>query len=575
MTLCLGSMHHTVGRSSLHREGKRSLASGQVTTFHAFCLDALQHCGEHVGLKPPLTVFESAEDQKATLAQALAQDLEAEGVRASADTVAGLRREIGRLKRQLIPPDAVPAEDAVDGASVGAAYEAYDRRLQTFGALDFDDLLRYGASLFQSSERVARHYRRIYRYILVDEGQDTSRAQYEVLKAFCGDEHRNVMLVADEDQSIYRFTGASPEYLKAFLRDVDATEHRLSENFRCAEAIVTVANALIAAGTQRPETMTSMTLAPGFVSAASYEDEEAEARGTADLLEGLLRDGLAREWLYADEDASLHPEDLCVLARSRYPLDAVDKELRGRGHAVAVRSTQQGLFESTTYRFAYGALRVAHNPRDFPARASLQAQVGLSEEDLPALELLARIEATVDHRRRAAARQMGLWLRDGAPVDRLIPNLIDALEEGPEEEEAEREARLKDREALRSRWGTYLRTTSAPSLAGFLGELALASRAAIEEPGIRLLTVHAAKGLEFRAVVIVGMNEGTFPDYRCLSGADLEEERRNAYVAVTRAERRLHLTRSRQRQMPWGDTRTQHASRFLAWMGVLVAVREG
>ena len=132
------------------------------------------------------------------------------------------------------------------------------------------------------------------------------------------------------------------------------------------------------------------------------------------------------------------------------------------------------------------------------------------------------------------------------------------------------EVRVEDFRALRDVRVPLGETTLDPELGGFLAELALAGRTAIDEKGVRVLTVHAAKGLEFRAVAIVGMNEGSFPDFRSLTEQALVDERRNAYVAVTRAERRLHLTRPRSRMMPWGDVKVQSPSRFLAEMGVEV-----
>src|SRR3954469_6337399 len=215
-----------------------------TATFHSFCLDVLQHYGEHIGITGDLTIYENEDDR----IEALARGLTDEGIlvgRTDQDvkSLRQLLQKIGRLKRDLVPPSAVQAEpDDEKIARTDVAYAAYDRTLHLFNAVDFDDLLGLAYPLFIEAPGVARHYRRLYRYILVDEAQDPSRAQYEVLRALCGSEQRNVMMVADADQYIYRFAGASDQFLKRFLVDFEAERHRLSLNFRCAEAVVSVAN---------------------------------------------------------------------------------------------------------------------------------------------------------------------------------------------------------------------------------------------------------------------------------------------------------------------------------------------
>jgi DNA helicase-2/ATP-dependent DNA helicase PcrA len=562
-------------RARIEAEIGREWQRVTVTTFHSFCLDVLQHYGEHVGLVPPLTVFENEGDRRATLAQAL----EDEGLplpeRHEAERVfETILREIGRQKRNLAPPESVPAEAECAGMSLRTAYTSYDRLLRRYGALDFDDLLRLCYDLLVTNPRVAAHYRRIYRFILVDEAQDTSRAQYEILRALCGDDHRNVMLVADADQSIYGFAGASDKYLKAFVRDFGAQKHSLSENFRCGEAIVQVAASLIAHNPDRissDHTMISVARAPGHVTAASYANEGDEATAVADMLVSLLAKGLDPSWLYPGEDPQVDTEDLCVLARSRYNLDGVVEQLKARGIPVAFRSAQTELFESRSYRFVYNALRVVHNDRDLPARASLIAQIEgvATDTDTPFVNILGRVGESGDEATALFAPPLLRYIHGPASVDALLQALA-GIPWSAQNGESDRELREHDARALQDRWSQYSRTSKDPELGGFLAELALAGRTAIDEKGVRALTVHAAKGLEFRAVVMVGMNEGSFPDFRSQTGQALVDERRNAYVAVTRAERRLHLTRPRTRTMPWGDLRAQQPSRFLAEMNLAI-----
>jgi DNA helicase-2/ATP-dependent DNA helicase PcrA len=425
---------------------------------------------------------------------------------------------------------------------------------------------------------VARHYRKLYRYILVDEAQDTSRAQYEVLRALCGSEHRSVMLVADADQYIYRFAGASAEFLPRFVQDFEAESYRLSLNFRCAEAVVRAANSLIRHNRERlaaESLMQSESKAQGLVTAASYADEEAEARGVVDLVQELLGKGLCREWLHPTEPLEIQPSEICILGRNRYLLTSVSQELERRGILCRFSTTEAELFESSLFQTTYYALRTLLNPRDLLSRRNLLAAAGLTNgaaeemfgEPLP--ETFTALQSVVPRWREL----FGLFAQSSFELARLLSQIQDVAQRISEAEPDEtlKALELDDLKSFKDRWKTYRQRTEEPerALQGFLGELSLSSRAAVEGPGVHVLTVHAAKGLEYRAVVLVGMNEGSFPDFRSSQSPDgLAEERRNAYVAVTRASRRLHLTRPRARLMPWGDLKHQAPSRFLTEMKV-------
>jgi DNA helicase-2/ATP-dependent DNA helicase PcrA len=552
-------------------------------TFHAFCLDVLQHYGESVGVTSGFSVYENEDDR----IEALARGLSDEGLvlGRDAEEVKSLRRllaEIGRFKRDLVPQVAVPRRKTEEIAEAHVAYAAYDRTLRLYNAVDFDDLLGLAYRVFTEHPRVARHYRRLFRYVLVDEGQDTSLAQYEVLRSLCGDEHRNVMLVADGNQFIYRFAGASDRFLKAFIDDFGATEVPLHLNFRCAEEVVDAANALIAHNPERVAVTTEMqseAKAKGHVTATSYADELAEARGVVDFVEGVLENGLDPEWLNPDEDAFVTPEKVCILSRNRFQLREILKEMERRSVPYAFATGELGLFDSALFKAAYYALRVASNPKDLLSRRNLLAILATSRG-----EDVGELERPVDAFLSAAA------LRNAESPGSLIAFLASAWAERTSDDlllrglldEARRLAGLSKVDELRAveeadlaifseRIAAHRRHTEDGdvSIQGLLGDLSLVRRTSHESPGVRALTIHAAKGLEFAAVVLVGMNEGSFPDFRSLgSSGDVADERRNAYVAVTRAARRLHLTRPRARTMPWGDVKPQKLSRFVRELGI-------
>lgn len=277
-------------------------------TFHAFALDVLRHYGERIEVGPQLTVFENEDDRLESLAQALTD--EGYGLGREADDLRVLRAilaEISRLKRALVPPSAAPRAKE-QGIEIDVAYQAYARKLRQLRAVDFDDLLLLTNELFAEHPRVAQHYRRMYRYVLIDEAQDTSRAQYELLRSLLGDEHRNVLMVADADQAIFAFAGSDFRYLERFQQDFGAQRLELTSNFRCAAQIVVAASRLISHNPEaRRPPVTPARDAEGHCEVLELEDEGAEAGSVVAGVNRLLAGGLDPTWLSEGETLRSDP----------------------------------------------------------------------------------------------------------------------------------------------------------------------------------------------------------------------------------------------------------------------------
>lgn len=562
-------------------------ASSRVNacTFHSFCMDALQHYGDFVGFPGDTTVYETDDERLSVLSRALRE--EGLAVPEGRELKALLDR-IGVAKRALTPAD------AVTDPQLSAAYAAYVGTLRRFHACDFDDLLWLTWRLMTEAPRVARHYRRMYRHIMIDEAQDTSRAQYEILRAICGDEHRSVMMVADSDQFIYKFAGASDRWLAAFVTDFGATKHELVENFRSAEAIIDVANKLVAsqrggpaaASTLPKSLMTAAKSAPGAVQARSFATERDEAVAVATWATDLIDTGLDPATLHTAESPEVKAEDICVLCRTRYSLDHVLAEF-GRRDIPFLFSTGRRLVETAEGLLVFQGLKVLRNPADRVTRESILAAWGLAASegtenaavvDLAPSEFFGRVASTTTE--AAPFARIFASVTTTSEVGVLMQALLAAMDAAALAAQSQDENRAValsgDARAIEERWKQYKGHTSPDgrSIGGFLGEVALAGKSVIEGPGVRVLTVHVAKGLEFKAVALIGMNEGTLPDYRNVSRKDdLADERRIAYVAVSRASRLLLLTRPRERVMPWGDTKSQQESRFVREMGLVMEHR--
>lgn len=545
-------------------------------TFHSFCMDALQHYGHFVGFPADTTIYESDDEKLAVLSQAL----EEEGFEAPD------RKELKTLlERIAVAKRALKLPEAMEDERLATAYAAYVRVLRRFHACDFDDLLWLTWRLMVEAPKVAKHYRRMYRHIMFDEAQDTSRAQYEILRAICGDEHRNVMMVADSDQFIYKFAGASDRWLEAFVVDFGATRHELIENFRCAKAIVAAANKLVERqdGRLPRPAMAPAKAARGAVQAWSFATEKDEAIGIADWVEHLLAKGLDPRTLYASESPSVALEDICVLCRTRYSLDATLNEF-GKRAIKCLFATGRQLVETREGQIVLQGLKVLQNPADRVTRESILAAWSHDLLDSGVAELeptpfFSRLEKASPDIAPFARILAGASFGGGRSNTETVRDLIDAVEAAADAERVAVNRALAlsgDAKTLRERWRQYCGHTmpEGRSIGAFLGEVALAGKSVLEGPGIRVLTVHVAKGLEFKASALVGMNEGTLPDYRNMSRkSDLADERRIAYVAITRASRLLLLTRPRQRVMPWGDARVQTESRFIRDMGLTMETR--
>jgi DNA helicase-2/ATP-dependent DNA helicase PcrA len=540
-------------------------------TFHGFALSMLRSYGDRVAFPSSPTIYERQSDRRDALARGIEE--EGFGPRSPKD-LDGILKDISAHKRALQLP-----ED-LDDPELALFYRAYQRVLSDCAACDFDDLLLLAWRLLSEHPRVADHYRRLYRYILVDEAQDTSRVQYEILKALCTDKHRSVMLVADKSQGIYGFAGATPEFLDAFVVDFTAQRLPLTQNFRSARVIVQLANELVAHDDRLRKPAQDVVGATGYVSACVRPTEAAEADLVVRCVQRLLDGGLKPEWLVDGERASLDPEDIAILGRSRYCLSSVLADLPKAGVPHFFSAGEAGLFESPTVRLLVDGLRLVNNPNDQVTMRALAKAWRVANAKSPA-ELLAVIG--VDGRAAPIVALLTRMLGTSPPFD-VNPFMLEAIalvkamaakaETATDASVIDEAARLAtDANTFDERWSQY-RGPLAPmqrSVGGFLGSLALSGRSVVRGAGVRVLTIHAAKGLEFRAVFVVGMNEGTLPDFRCLDEGGIKEERRSTYVAITRAGRFLMLTRPASRETPWGAIQQLVESRFIKEMKLVMA----
>lgn len=541
-----------------------------VRTLHAFALDVLRNYGSRVSVGRDPVIYEGKRDRTAALRDALAAITTTPLADSDLQAVLALLDDAWTKE----DPEEYLARTAATwgGRPVSELAAAYLNHLRETGALDFDVLLWRAIELFEAHPAVAAHYRGIYRYVMVDEAQDLTAAQFRFLNAFAGGEHRNFFLAADPAQSIYGFRGASIANLREFADRLGAPWYDLEVNHRCGFEIARVAAPLLRLSAPVRTRSAEGIGAPGHVSALSYGTEEAQAEGVVEWITDLLEKGVPAEWT-GTANKRVPSEEIGVLGRNRSHLAAVAEALDEAGVPFYFTGGERGVMDSTPYRAAYQAMRVLASPEDRAVRRALLDEAGLShlgeailngtsKDFLVAVARLSPPHLTVHIQWAAAA--------DRPEQEKVFPALT-TMDEPPSLAEGESELYQADQQFLARRWEKYLNLTDPVQRSWSSLLLALAGDPREDPGGVRVLTAHAAKGREFTAVAIVGMNDGMLPDFRSVdTQEDLDAERRLTYVAVTRASVELFLTRPRTRRTRFGP-RSQTPSRFLAEMEIDMA----
>lgn len=536
-------------------------------TLHSFCLEVLSTRGAPVGVDGPPHIFELFQDRKQVLHDAVLADPELneyfQTVGDSRDQERLLGRwleSISKAKSRLLTPE------MLDDSLESRAYSCYDQGLRASKAFDFDDLLLLTYRLFVERPKIADFYRRQFRYIFVDESQDINEAQYRVLQALCGDKYKNVMMVGDPKQAIFMWNGAHPKYLDLFVRDFSAERIELTENFRSSRLVVSAASKLI-----RSYSVEGQLPIAGAVELMVGEDEEQEAQQVLNRFIAL------RDFGHPDVEGGITPDRVAIIGRNRYVFSALEKKLTSHGIPFYKKISAQNESESDLIKDFELCLRVIANSNDRLHLGMLAKRWHLELPQNSGLSIPPRTFA--EYLREALpaddASAISAVLAALKPVsdESASPKLLESLQilrEFAESslDEADKALALQDISAWKKHWNTYVRSQAGESqqLGTFLSHVALGTTQQTKNDGIALLTVHSSKGLEFDVVFVMGLTEGTFPDFRA-KGPALEEELRNIFVAVTRSRRLLYLSYPEKREFSWG-VKPQTPSRYLQVLGL-------
>ena len=547
-----------------------------VSTFHSLGQRILLREAQHLGYRRGFSIMD-ARDTEACLAELARRDAP------DADAVRAARFQISRWKNDFVDPETALAEaDTPLLQGQARLYAAYREQLLACNTMDFDDLIMLPVQLFRQHAEILDYWRGRVRYLLVDEYQDTNTSQYELIRLLC-EVRQKLTVVGDDDQSIYAWRGARPENLQRLQRDFPALEVvKLEQNYRSTRRILDAANRLIANNAHLFEK--KLWSASGIgdpirVLPCRNADEEAD-RIAVDILSRRFQ-----------ENAPLG--DFAILYRSNFQSRIYEKALRD--HSIAYQVTGgNAFFERREIKDLMAYLRLLVNPDD--------DQALLRIVNVPRREIGAgTVRAIADHaaQRRCsldkAMREFGLLQALGHRARVRVESFADLIAELRHEAERsdamtacrrlieaieypawleetctstrQAEAALENVQELVSWIGNLQKDREDPSLASVIGHLSLMSilendREREAADAVQLMTIHAAKGLEFKHVYLAGFEEDSLPHHQSQDAEGIEEERRLAYVGITRAERTLALGYAKARQK-FGEVTACEPSRFL------------
>ena len=545
-------------------------------TFHAACCRILRRNIDRMGYTGSFTIYDSSDSERQ-----MKEVLKDMGLDDKTFPPKYVLSVIGRQKDRLISPEEMLENSRGSSdlrlTQIAKAYAAYQKRLKVNNALDFDDILYITVKLLQQEPEVREYYQRKFQYVLVDEYQDTNHVQY-LLTSLLSGHWGNICVVGDDDQSIYRFRGATIENILSFEEQYPgARVIRLEQNYRSTQSILDAANAVIAHNLGR-KGKHLWTARQGGAPILVYEASDESSEGNF----------VAGQILAGSKGRNF--KDYAILYRTNAQSNALEYAFKRNGVPYKVIGGTR-FFDRAEVKDMLSYLCVINNrtddlrlarivnnpPRGLGAKTIETVQRLAEAENKSLYDVLsdpysyAPLEKSAQKLLQFSALIEGFakLLEDGMSLPEFYDELLvrtgyaDMLSSKPTEEN---KTRLENVRELKSSIHAYMANTAEPSLAGFLEEIALYTDLEQYSEGdntVVMMTVHSAKGLEFPHVFLVGFEDGLFPGMRAIGDQEeMEEERRLCYVAITRAKETLTISHARQR-MIYGRTSSALPSRFL------------
>ena len=547
-----------------------------ASTFHSACVRILRSEITALGYRSDFTIYDSDDSQR--MIKNCMADIDVSEKQFAPKAILS---EISFAKDKMITPEEMKEDAGADyrKKTIAKLYKQYMERMRAANALDFDDILCKTVELFEQFPEVLEKYRNRYKYIMVDEYQDTNHVQFRLV-SLLSSEHMNICVVGDDDQSIYKFRGANIENILGFESQFEGAKViRLEQNYRSTQTVLDAANSVISNNLGRKE-KTLWTAGEKGEKVYWYKavDETDEAAFIADT----IKENYKKGGKYADN---------AVLYRMNAQSNTVERALVRSGIPYRVYGGMR-FYDRKEIKDVTSYLSFINNHNDMlrfrriinePKRGIGDSTIALIDDisrdlKISPYEVICSCEDYAPLSKKVSAlKKAGEMFRElteaaeTLPLDELLDEVLDKtgyLDYLKTLENAE--TKIENVEELRTSMVQYMQQAEEPSLGGFLEEVALYTEADRDDGSddkVTLLTVHSAKGLEFGNVFITGLEEGIFPSSRSLdSEEDMEEERRLAYVAITRAKKQLYIT-SASRRMLFGQTQRNVTSRFVKEIG--------
>lgn len=524
-----------------------------VGTFHSFCQSIIELRFKLLGYTKMPHIFEDDGDRIELIKDAIKsipyfreiyEDLDS---KKKYQYTYDVLQFISTIKRELIMPDEL-IENGNDEFKF--LFETYQDILKSHNAIDFDDIIKLVYELFMNVESVAKLYRNAYDYICIDECQDLNKLQYFLLKSLCGEEIENVMMVGDPNQSIYGFNGSKPSFMQEdFVNEFRAERIFLEENYRCSKSIIDSSNILMNLDVEAVNYVIK-----GVFEINGFINEDEEAKYIVKKIKELI--GLKK---HNDIEGEISYDKISILARNKFIFKNIEECLLSEKIPHYFKSGNAGIkFSSTSMKIFDLFFRTKVNPLDKLHQKKLE-------------EILKVNDANNCNQLQDSKFPISFKIKK--IVDLItMENIHLKIEElkilftQTTFEDDERKMTLDELEDFKNQLIQYKKQYVKTTLEGFKSAVALGlTNSHSKNEGVCLSTVHTMKGQESEIVFLIGMDDGTFPDFRAINNGveELQQEKNNAYVAFTRAKRFLFVTYPKKRLMPWGDLKARKLSRFL------------
>jgi len=526
-----------------------------VGTFHSFCQSILELRFKLLGYNKMPHIFEDDSDRLELIKQAIKSVPHFESIyndlepKKKNEYTYNALQFISTVKRELLTAEEL-AKDS-ENNEYQYLFETYQDILKSNNAIDFDDIIRLVYELFTNNESVANLYRKSYSLVCIDECQDLNKLQYFLLKSICGNAIKNVMMVGDPNQAIYGFNGSASSYMQEdFVTDFQAKVITLDENYRCSKSVIEASNSLMNLAVE----------AVNYVIKGHFEIYPAKSEiDEAQFVFNKIIE-LIRLKTHNDIEGEITYDKISILARNKFVFKQIEELLINEQIPYYFKSGNAGIkFSSSSMKIFDLFFRVKINPLD-------KLHLKRLEDILKVSDIYNSDETNSSNFPIATSIKD---IVNESTIDNFHLK-IDALRTSIEKsnlEDDEKKMTIDELNDFASQLTQYKKQNIKPTLDGFKSAIALGltNNSNSKEMGLCLSTVHTMKGQESEIVFLIGMDDGTFPDFRAVNkgGEELQQEKNNTYVAFTRAKRFLYITYPKKRLMPWGDYKSRTISRFL------------